>query len=122
MWRLRFSTSNFVGSGMPRSLSAMRSMRSTVAPISASIIAAIGHGPMPANSMILMPASGPMRRRLGRLSLLGNQSKERVHTENTEDTRSATEEEGKRASREALDLLLRGAPCVLGVLRVNLSP
>ena len=60
MCRLRFSVSNLVASGMPRPLSATRSMRSTVAPISASIIAAIGHGPMPANSMTLMPASGPI--------------------------------------------------------------
>src|SRR6202000_68281 len=46
--------------GMPRSLSATRSMRSTVAPISASIIAAIGHSPIPANSITLIPVSGPI--------------------------------------------------------------
>src|SRR6267378_2061110 len=34
-------------------------MRSTVAPRSASSIAHIGPGPMPVNSTILIPASGP---------------------------------------------------------------
>src|SRR5688500_6437316 len=44
---------------MPSSAGCGRSIRNTVAPRSASNIAHIGPGPMPASSTILMPASGP---------------------------------------------------------------
>ncbi len=47
------------GRGRPRSLGPGRSMRNTVAPMSASSIAHIGAGPIPASSTILIPASGP---------------------------------------------------------------
>src|SRR5271166_5959193 len=44
---------------MPRSLGSGRSMRNTAAPRSASSMAHIGPGPMPASSTTLIPASGP---------------------------------------------------------------
>ena len=50
-----FSTSNALASLRP-----LRSMRITSAPMSASSMAANGAGPMPAISMILNPANGPM--------------------------------------------------------------
>src|SRR5687768_4604569 len=49
---------------MPRSAGPVRSMRSTVAPRSASSMAANGPGPMPARSTILRPGSGPISIRL----------------------------------------------------------
>ena len=60
--RLRRVNSCSSSMGTPRSTAATRSIRRTVAPMSASSIAAIGAGPMPVNSTIFTPAKGPIAR------------------------------------------------------------
>src|SRR5574337_189403 len=67
--RLRPTRSNRVSSGRPSPLGSVRSIRSTSAPRSASIIAASGPGPMLANSTTLSPCKGP----IGNSSSIGSQ-------------------------------------------------
>ena len=56
---LRNSVLYFNGLGIPSTSGCFRSILNTVAPRSARIMAHIGPGPMPENSMIFKPDSGP---------------------------------------------------------------
>ena len=58
--RLRVSVSFGGSSGSPPVTAFDRSMRMTFAPMSASIMAQNGPGPMPASSMTVIPLSGPI--------------------------------------------------------------
>ena len=58
--RLRVSVSFGGSAGSPPRTAPARSTRMTLAPMSASIMAQNGPGPIPASSMMVIPSSGPI--------------------------------------------------------------
>jgi hypothetical protein len=58
--RLRACTANFGSEKRSIDVDLVRSIRITSAPMSPSIMPAIGPGPIPASSMIFSPVSGPI--------------------------------------------------------------